>query len=55
MDFIHLLKMMILNSLKHFINPLGTLSYQLQVEEMVNKKTVWEYGSKIFGMMRKLL
>ena len=32
---------------KHFINPLGTLSYQLQVEEMVNKKTVWEYGSKM--------
>lgn len=32
---------------KHFINPLGTLSYQLQVEEMVNKKSVWEYGSKM--------
>lgn len=32
---------------KHYINPLGTLSYQLQVEEMVNKKSVWEYGSKM--------
>ena len=32
---------------KHYINPLGTLSYQLQVEEMVNKKSVWEYESKM--------
>ena len=32
---------------KHYINPKGTLSYQLQVEEMINKKDVWEYGSKL--------
>ena len=32
---------------KYYINPKGTLSYQLQVEEMVNKKSVWEYGSKM--------
>jgi lysophospholipase L1-like esterase len=32
---------------KYYINPKGTLSYQLQVEEMVNKKDVWEYGSKM--------
>lgn len=31
---------------KHYINPLETLSYQLQVEELVNKKSVWEYDSK---------
>ena len=31
---------------KHFINPNKTLSYQLQVEEVVNKKNVWEYDSK---------
>jgi len=32
---------------KNYINPKGTLSYQLQVEEMINKKDVWEYGSKL--------
>jgi hypothetical protein len=32
---------------KYYINPKETLSYQLQVEEMVNKKSVWEYGSKM--------
>ena len=32
---------------KYYINPKGTLSYQLQVEEMVNNKSVWEYGSKM--------
>ena len=31
----------------YYINPKGTLSYQLQFEEMVNKKDVWEYGSKM--------
>lgn len=31
----------------YYINPKGTLSYQLQIEEMVNKKSVWEYGSKM--------
>lgn len=31
---------------KHYINPFGTLSYILQVEEIQNKKDVWEYGSK---------
>jgi hypothetical protein len=31
---------------KHYINPMGTLSYILQVEELKNKKDVWEYGSK---------
>jgi hypothetical protein len=30
----------------HYINPFGTLSYILQVEEIQNKKDVWEYGSK---------
>ena len=34
-------------STKYYINPKGTLSYQLQVEEMVNNKSVWEYGSKM--------
>lgn len=31
---------------KHYINPFGTLSYILQVEEIQNKKDVWEYSSK---------
>lgn len=31
---------------KHYINPMGTLSYILQVEELQNKKDVWEYESK---------
>ena len=31
---------------KHFINPKETLAYQLQVEEVINKKNVWEYDSK---------
>jgi hypothetical protein len=31
---------------KHYINPFGTLSYILHVEEIQNKKDVWEYGSK---------
>lgn len=32
---------------KHYINPKGTLSYILQVEEIESKKSVWEYGSKL--------
>lgn len=32
---------------KHYINPEGTLSYQLEIEEILNKKSVWEYGSKM--------
>lgn len=31
----------------HYINPDGTLSYQLEIEEIINKKNVWEYGSKM--------
>ena len=31
---------------KHFINPKETLAYQLQIEEVINKKNVWEYDSK---------
>jgi len=31
---------------KYYINPIGTLSYILQVEELQNKKDVWEYESK---------
>tara|TARA_Y100000389_G_scaffold75061_1_gene71662 strand:+ start:2953 stop:3564 length:612 start_codon:yes stop_codon:yes gene_type:complete len=31
---------------KNYINPKGTLSYILQVEELENGTSVWEYGSR---------
>lgn len=32
---------------KHYINPKGTLAYQLELAEILNKETVWEYDSKL--------
>jgi len=31
----------------HYIDPTGTLAYQLQMAEIQDKKDVWEYGSKL--------
>ena len=31
----------------HYINPKGTLAYQLELSEVLDKKSVWEYDSKM--------